>query len=319
MANSARTDPVKVLFIAGSGRSGSTIVDNILGQVPGFCSVGELRWIWERGYVDGRPCACGLTLRECPFWSRALAEAFGDPSSIDPRRMMALQHQGARVRYIPRMLGSTSSQASLIAGMSGYPASMARLYAAVRDTSQSRVIVDSSKLPAYGFVVSKMPQVDLRVLHLVRDPRAAAFSWQRSKPAPDRAEGTMQRQGVARSAALWTIWNWTAEKLWSADASRYLRVRYEEFVRSPQPVLEGVLGWIGEAGGKLPFEDPRTVKLEPTHSVAGNPSRFTTGEVALKDDDEWKARMPASQRFLVTGITLPMLHRFGYRASGAEG
>ena len=33
---------VKVLYIAGSGRSGSTILDRILGQLDGFFSVGEL-------------------------------------------------------------------------------------------------------------------------------------------------------------------------------------------------------------------------------------------------------------------------------------
>ena len=33
----------KVLFIGGYGRSGSTLLDRLLGQIDGFVSVGEVR------------------------------------------------------------------------------------------------------------------------------------------------------------------------------------------------------------------------------------------------------------------------------------
>ena len=42
-------DPVRVLYVAGAGRSGSTVLANLLGEVPGFVSVGEVRFLWERG------------------------------------------------------------------------------------------------------------------------------------------------------------------------------------------------------------------------------------------------------------------------------
>ncbi|WP_420910932.1 sulfotransferase [Thermus thermophilus] len=38
-------EKVKVVFIGGYGRSGSTLLDRMLGQVEGFVSVGELRHI----------------------------------------------------------------------------------------------------------------------------------------------------------------------------------------------------------------------------------------------------------------------------------
>ena len=40
-----------VLYIGGMGRSGSTLVDRVLGQAPGVCSVGELVFLWERGVL----------------------------------------------------------------------------------------------------------------------------------------------------------------------------------------------------------------------------------------------------------------------------
>ena len=47
-------NPTTVLYVAGAGRSGSTLLDNLLGQIPGFFSAGELRYVWERGLIDGR-------------------------------------------------------------------------------------------------------------------------------------------------------------------------------------------------------------------------------------------------------------------------
>jgi hypothetical protein len=307
-----QTDRVRVLFIAGSGRSGSTLLDNILGQIDGFFSVGELRYIWERGFVEDRLCGCGERVQQCPFWRQALAEAFGDPSAVDPRRMMALQQLGTRVRHVPRMVAGEASGRKLVAGMGEYPQAMGKLYLSIGRTSGCRVIVDSSKLPAYGHVISRLPQVELRVVHLVRDPRATAYSWLRKKAVLDREDGVMQRQGPIHASGLWTVWNWTAGRLWSADPSRYLLVRYEDFVRSPRPTVERILSFLGEPTESLPFVEDSTVMLAPTHTVAGNPSRFKTGRVELRPDDEWVAKMAPTQRILVTGVTAPLLRRYGY-------
>ena len=56
---------VKVLFLAGWGRSGTTIIDNILGEIDGFFSVGELYHLWGRGLVQERRCGCGVPPRQC--------------------------------------------------------------------------------------------------------------------------------------------------------------------------------------------------------------------------------------------------------------
>ncbi|HMB70712.1 MAG TPA: sulfotransferase, partial [bacterium] len=69
---------LKVLYIAGNGRSGSTLLDVILGQIPGFFPVGEVRNVWDYGVVENRPCGCGEAFHDCPFWSRILSGAYGD-------------------------------------------------------------------------------------------------------------------------------------------------------------------------------------------------------------------------------------------------
>jgi hypothetical protein len=61
---------VKVLYIGGFGRSGSTLVERILGQLPGFCSAGEIVFLWQRGLIENQLCGRGATFSECDFWTR---------------------------------------------------------------------------------------------------------------------------------------------------------------------------------------------------------------------------------------------------------
>jgi hypothetical protein len=55
--------------MVGSARSGTTILDNILGEVPGVANAVEIRWSWRQGLTERMPCGCGLPPVECPRWS----------------------------------------------------------------------------------------------------------------------------------------------------------------------------------------------------------------------------------------------------------
>ena len=66
----ADADPFRVLYIGGWGRSGSTLLDRLLGQAEGSFSVGEMRDLWLRGVLENRRCGCGEPFDSCPFWTR---------------------------------------------------------------------------------------------------------------------------------------------------------------------------------------------------------------------------------------------------------
>jgi len=65
-----------VVYVAGSGRSGSTILERVLGQMPGFVNVGELIDLYRRP-PEGERCGCGLAFTACPFWLGVGKRAFG--------------------------------------------------------------------------------------------------------------------------------------------------------------------------------------------------------------------------------------------------
>ena len=307
--------PVKVLYVVGLGRSGSTILSNSLGQVPGFFSGGELNFIWRHNVLENRLCGCGRPFRECPVWTTVMDEAFGGMGGVDPRGMMRLQNSGTRTRHIPMML-TEGGRRSLAERLEKFLFNYGRLYEAIKTATGSRVVVDSSKEPAHGFAMGMVPGADLYALHLVRDPRAAAYSWSKKKPQPDTDNKEfMARFSPAKSSALWDSWNASAEVLWRRTPQRYLRLRYEDFVADPRRSFEKVLDLIGERDAEPPLVGEREVKLGVSHTVSGNPNRFETGAVELRTDREWVSRMNPRDKALVTALTLPLLTHYRYHVT----
>jgi hypothetical protein len=310
--NNGVARPVKVLYVAGLGRSGSTILANTLGQVEGFFSGGELNFIWKHTLIENRLCGCGRPARECPFWGPVFEEEFGGQSEALAREMMRLQYSGARTRHIPLMLTEGGRQ-KIRARLDEFLDNTGRLYKAIQSVSGSRVIVDTSKEPAYGYALGMVPGIDLRVLHLVRDPRAAAYSWAKKKRQPDSTEREfMHRKTPTQSAVLWDAWNAAIEALWRRMPARYLRLRYEDFVANPRRSFEEILELTGEEDAELPLVGERDVKLGISHTVSGNPNRFDTGTVELRQDRAWQDEMHSRDRALVTALTLPLLTRYHY-------
>jgi hypothetical protein len=231
---------------------------------------------------------------------------------VDATRMAGLLARGTRARHVPWLLRARRDPAAVAERLGRLPETLGRVYAAIAEHAGARVIVDSSKLPPYGELLRHVPGVEVSYVHLVRDPRATAYSWSRAKPLPERDGGMMQRQGAAKSAALWTLWNGAAEALWSRDRSRYLRLRYEDVIANPRPAFARMLALVGEPADALPFASEHEVTLGTTHGVAGNPSRFTFGVVALRADTEWRQRMRGRDRAVVGAISWPLLIRHGY-------
>jgi hypothetical protein len=117
-----------------------------------------------------------------------------------------------------------------------------------------------------------VPGIDLRVLHLVRDPRAAAYSWAKKKPQPDSADREfMHRKTPTQSAVLWDAWNAAIEALWRRTPEKYLRLRYEDFIADPRASFEAMLRLVGEEGAELPLVGEREVKLGISHTGLGKP------------------------------------------------
>ncbi|MBW3602622.1 MAG: sulfotransferase [Actinobacteria bacterium] len=304
---------MKVLYVGGKGRSGSTLLDRLLGQLDGFFSTGELHRVWTWGWLAGARCGCGVPVPSCEVWSAVAADPALAPWS--PARVAGAAGPALRWARLAALLTRRPGGVAPSRAVRDYAAAMAALYRAVARVTGARVIVDSSKHPAHPGPLGLVPGVRGHVVHLVRDPRAVAHSWRR----PRSFEGAGAREAMPthaplHSAASWLVRNAAMEALRPRyPAARWLRLRYEDLVAHPRPALQRLTAMVGEHPTRLPLPADRTAELAPTHAVGGNPGKFRSGQVPLHDDDEWRTALPAAQRWLVTAVDLPLLGRYGYR------
>jgi hypothetical protein len=300
----------KVIFIAGPGRSGSTLLDMLLGQVDGFYSTGELRFIWSRGFGQNQLCGCGKPFRECEFWTEVVKEAFGRFEEFDYARIEELREPAER--SVSKRL-SFHSESELLASYKEYFDACSNLYGAIQKISGCEFIVDSSKNTAHGFILANIPQIDLFTLHLIRDSRAVAHSWRREKIRPEIywERKLMGQRKIITSATRWNYLHKLAEKL-RYTSKQYTRLRYEDLASNPKKSLSGVFTDFGIEKPSLDFVDGLHADLKTSHTVSGNPVRFTNKEIKIKPDIEWRHAMANRHKWLVTLITWPLLSRYGY-------
>ncbi len=239
--NASESAPrIPVLFVGGMGRSGSTIIERLIGQIEGMCNLGEVVFLADRGVRHNQTCGCGELFSECPFWTKVGDIAFDGWSNVDVEHRDELYSQVDDVKYTPRMLLPRWTP-TFDAHRAEYTEFFRRLYAAAAEVSGASVIVDSSKQTSLVYALSHDAGLDLRLLHLVRDPRGVAFSWTRKVRRPeitDREE-FMPTYRPSYMAALWSGHNvlLTALRLRRVPT---LRLNYEQFTADPRSALAAV-------------------------------------------------------------------------------
>jgi hypothetical protein len=318
----AQAAPVRVLFIGGLGRSGSTLLDRALGQLDGVWSVGELVHVWQRGLEENNLCGCGRRFRDCAFWRLVGEVAFGGWDTLDVDEVLALKRAVDRNRYVPLMV-LPALWPPYRARLRRYLELLERLYDAVRQvagaTAEGRstgpLLVDASKHASHAFLLRRLPGVELRLVHLVRDSRGVAFSWTKLMRRREVVDGDalMATDTPLRMSARYLAHNSLFHLLDRLGVATLL-LRYESLVHQPARQLRRVLAHAGRpaADGELGFVGDGWIELGPSHALAGNPMRFERGRVPLRLDEEWRGKMRRRHRLLTVGSTWPLLLRYGY-------
>lgn len=310
-----------VVYIGGLGRSGSTLLERLLGEVDGVTCLGEVVHLWRRGVLRNELCGCGAAFHSCSFWTAVGEKVNGSWTERHATSVLRLHDAVDRQRHLPlTMLPWTTRGARM--RLAEYASAYSSIYSAAQSLTGANVLVDSSKHASLAFALTHSTQIDLRVIHIVRDPVAVAHSWSKSVRRPEAAhhsgqdsgpDGEMMAQfGPVRTSALWTSNNLFLQLLRRRKVP-VTRVRYEDVARHPQQTLARAWADLSLPGTpELPMTGHHTVKLNPIHSVAGNPMRFSTGELVVERDDAWRTEMPRSEQRLVAALTWPMRAWYGY-------
>jgi Sulfotransferase domain len=310
---SCRMTEVKVLYLAGTARSGSTLFDRMMGRLPGVVAVGELGYIWERGILRNQECGCSQPFDLCPFWRSVGDVAFGGWDRVDAARMVDLQRRVQRERYLV-LLGEPRLSGTFRAHLDEYSEVMSQLYRGIADSSGSRIIVDSMKELPYVWASAHVPGIDARMVHLVRDSRGVAYSWTKRV---ERGVSVGPRYLFSRHPAVSALrWLWVNSML---EVLRYrsmptFLLRYEDLIADPRSSVVRTASFSGLPlhEDDLSFLAGDRVALEVDHTVEGGRGRFRTGAMTLELDEAWRERFDTKYRLLVTSMTSPLLYRYGY-------
>lgn len=303
---------VPVLFIGSVPRSGSTIISDLLDQHPHMVNVGELVHLWERGIIDDNLCACGQRFSTCEFWGKVGEIAFGGWDRISGTRMQALKARADRTRFIPALL-SPFAIPYVGTSIRQYGEVVTRVLRAAVEVSGAPVVVDTSKHVSTALLLRQMDDVDVRILHLVRDPRGVAYSWTKNvgRPEVHSTEEQMDRLHPGRIGLRWLWFNWAFSNMGRLGV-QVQTVRYEDFASNPELILNQIFSFAELEPMAAQIIGEGAIELEEGHSVSGNPRRLVRGPVEIRRDDSWRSGLPRRMAGVVAFITRPMRARYRY-------
>jgi Sulfotransferase family len=306
----AETQPT-IALVVGVGRSGSTILDVILGSDPSIEGVGELVNVARSGWINDEYCACGKRVQSCEYWIAVRSDVERTVGPFDPHAYLRLQREFERARGMWRWWTGPPTEDHF-----RYGRQTLAIYSAIQRVSARPIIVDSSKSPVRAVALTRVLGPDLRLLHLIRDPRGVAWSFLKPYTRNDARgiQHDIPSSPAWRTSLLWAEVNALSEVAARRFApERRATIRYEDFLADPARVLDVVGRVLGadlsELGKRVAASEP----LTSGHRVAGNRLRMH-GSIRLRPDTEWRERLAPRDRATVRALAGLLMWRYGYRS-----
>lgn len=304
---------IPLVYVLSTGRSGSTLLDVLLGAQPECWTLGEFQLL-DIGVGRQMPCGCHSPLGQCDFWEPILERV---------RRMMRFplgyfrsgRHPSGKVvrwSHLPSLLTGRPLRTQRAIAHAYAGSNLAALEEAkeAAEQRQDKVtwLIDASKDPYRLLWLQASGLFDIRVIHLVRRPEGFVANMMRSA-------GQQTTSAAVRYAGRWLVDNLIGLALlwrmfWPAAVKR---VRYEDLAADPEGTIRSLCDWLG-----VPF-DPECAKAtrhSVNHGVAGNRPRWEALPVTFEEN--WRATMQPLHRRLVTLVTTPLAPLWRSRHAAAN-
>lgn len=249
---------IKVIYIAGNGHSGSTLLDMILGSNEGSFSAGELTFITRDSILE-EYCSCNKLISQCETWSEIM-KLWDEKRHISYQQYKQLRHQFERNKttlrtFVNRIWPSNAFKQ--------YCNATLQLFQAIQKVTDCSIIVDSSKSPQRIAVLSRI--VDLQVIHLCRDFTGVLNSskGESKKNIQSGIEADSPPGRTWKVVMNWILTNMAAELFCLGISSQ--KVFYRKFVSNPES-LHRIQPILKHFNKKKSFSAP--------HMLAGNVIRL---------------------------------------------
>ena len=304
------SNQIKVIYIVGAAHSGSTLVDFALGSSDEAVSCGELQYLPEAWQAGNQYCSCGEQAKACKFWPEVLHKWYAKSHVQSLDELRALSNQFEDKRYFPRLLGVTPNKNQKFRR---YQQALVALYQSIAEVSSSPVIIDSSKHPIRCLALSKMNEIDLRVVHLVRDGRA--FLWSSKKKALKKAEKRGEHKRFSFMYAIRQALKWIGihklARYVAQKADHSICVRYEDFVDNTSGELKRIEQACDIKLNSVAHYLSEGISLDNRHVLTGNRIRRQQA-LSIKADQSWRDKLSDKEKQLFWLVASKTASRYNY-------
>lgn len=305
---------IPLIYILSSGRSGSTLLDILLGLHTDIWTMGEVQILPIEIREDRQPCGCGESVLRCDFWSPILAETSlnQDNYPIDYFREQHTGGKAVRLAHIFDMLFLQKPSNSHQTGTLQYATANHQCLSTIkqRATAYRKAeiswLVDSSKDVYRLFWLNSSNLFDIRVIFLTKDPRAFVYSMTKNNQ--------QDYTKMLRMAIRWQIENTLFQFLCKHIMSEngFLHVRYEDLALKPGETISKIGSLL-----ELDFTDIdlNSFKEYENHAIAGNPMRHDQKRNKIILDEKWRTQQPVINQRIISMLCGKFANQLGYKMS----
>ena len=313
-ADRKSTDTVSVVYVVGTGRSGTTLLDTIFSNHPRMYGAGELATLAVGDLFHRVHCPCGRPADQCQFWQAVVEDWFANTGLHDLAEHATLRapFDGPRLCGLPRLMRERLIRSR---AFEDYTRQTTELYRSVRRISGREIVVDSSAIPMRAFALSMMPEIDLRLIHIVRDGRGVAWSLKKGLRENQQAGiGSSETpRPVWRSALTWIAYNlvssWVCRQV---PVGRALFCRYEDLSTNTEPVLRKIGEFLDCDFEEIIQRINSGGALKVGCTFGGNRLRMS-GEVRIRLDTDWTKNLSLSEQRTLTRMCGWLMRKYGYQ------
>lgn len=299
----------KLIYILGSGHSGSTLLDMIIGSSPTAFSIGELAFYSHyseriphkkidknKGYI----CTCGREVVDCPFWKRILKKINLDKPIIKNRGHIDTY------KIFLNILNPFEKQLSFKTKVSHNKIVLETILSEAKKIKPHiKFLVDSSKDPRrlYELVHDKdINRKNIVVLYLARD----AFSYVNSYNKDVRTISGVKKRNIFVTLIEWLAVHVSSRVLIRKYRLKHLDIKYKDFASDPDIAINKIFNFLGIGRNESSKNLLKKVNKNTYHNLHGNFvkfKKFTT----IAYDESWKTNLSITEK-IITKVFLYPFH-----------
>lgn len=287
----------RIVYIAGYGRSGSTLLDMLLDNNEEIIGVGELIFLFDE--YKNNPALS-------PFWKNIVENLLKETAefTIDDLEQLSWDTQNH--------LKNTSK-----ADQQKYMAMWKNILNQIFEAYPNTIILDSSKSSRLTFhrpLLLKKAGYDLKIIHLVRDPRAVMHSVSKgSNRLLEKGKKSNLFGAGYKGLFSWIYVNTIARRYYKVfNKEDIIRIRYEDLIEHPTETINKLINFIGLKQTVINNLKEGHIECTPGIGISGNRLRRQSNKIILRKDYSWKNKISSFDNIVAKTFAFRLMKKFGY-------